>query len=543
MKNDKKTIKKKLLIILSLSLIVFFISCKGNTSKDGIIYINVGPEPKTIDPALNSTVDGSIYIQHAFEGLSTRDKDNKIIGGAAERWDISEDGLTYTFYIRDNAKWSDGKKITAEDFVYAWQRAVDPITACEYAYQFEPVLNAIDINSGKKSVSELGIKAIDEKTLEIKLNSPTAYFLELTAFPTFYPIRKDIVEENGDNWTLSPETYIGNGPFVMIERRTDDRLIMEKNTNYWNADNIIPEKLVFILMQNPTAAVAALKEGSIHFANNPPLQDIENLKKEGLMYISPYLGTYYYCLNITNEILRDVRIRRALSLAIDRNYLVENVTRGGQLPAAAWVPNGVNDAENSDDDFRKLGGDYYSIKPEDYKKNAEEAKRLLAEAGYSNAAGFPVIEFKSNSGEHIQIFEAVQQMWKEELSIDSTISQEEWAVFQTTRQDKNFVIARHGWIADYNDPMSFLGVFLSYSIQNNGGYSNKAYDDKLKLAMSSADKDIRMKAMHEAEDILMEDMALIPLYFYTDPIIVSKKLSNVIYDPLGAHKFFYAKLN
>ncbi|ASJ21459.1 peptide ABC transporter substrate-binding protein [Brachyspira hampsonii] len=535
--------KKIIFMILSLSIIILFMSCSGGKDEKGVIYINVGPEPKTIDPALNSTVDANIYIQHVFEGLATRDNDNKIVPGVAESWDISDDGLTYTFHIRDNAKWSDGKKITAEDFVYSWQRVVDPITASEYAYQFEPVLNAMDINSGKKPVSELGVRAIDENTFEVKLNAPTAYFLELAAFYTFYPVRKDMIEENADNWTLSPDTYIGNGPFIMTERRTDDRIVVVKNTNYWNADNIVPEKLVFILMQNGTAAVAGIKEGSLHFANNPPLQDIENLKSEGLMHISPYLGTYYYCLNITNEILKDVRVRKALTLAIDRNYLVEQVTRAGQLPASAWVPSGVNDTEGAEGDFRKVGGDYYSIKAEDYQKNLDEAKKLLAEAGYPNGENFPVIEFKSNSGEHIQIFEAIQQMWKSGLGIDSTIAQEEWATFQTTRQEKNYVIARHGWIADYNDPMSFLGVFLSYSIQNNGGYSNKAYDDKLKLAMSTIDQDIRMKAMHEAEDILMEDMGLIPIYFYTDPIMVSKKLSGVIYDPLGAHKFFYAKLS
>lgn len=335
--------KKILIMILSVIMMLLFISCGGKKNEEGAIYINVGPEPKTIDPALNSTVDANIYIQHVFEGLATRDKDNKIVPGVAERWDISEDGLTYTFHIRDNAKWSDGEKITAEDFVYAWQRVVDPVTASEYAYQFEPVLNAMDINSGKKPVSELGIKAIDEKTLEVKLNTPTAYFLELVAFYTFYPVRKDMIEENGDNWTLSPDTYIGNGPFIMTERRTDDRIVVVKNTNYWNVNNIVPEKLVFILMQNGTAAVAGIKEGSLHFANNPPLQDIENLKSEGLMHISPYLGTYYYCLNITNEILKDARVRKALTLAIDRNYLVEQVTRAGQLPASAWVPSGVND--------------------------------------------------------------------------------------------------------------------------------------------------------------------------------------------------------
>ena len=534
--------KRNIVLILISFLMTFLLSCGGNNKDDGAIYINVGPEPKTIDPALNSAVDGSIYIQHAFEGLATRDKDNNIIPGVAESWDISEDGLTYTFHIRENAKWSDGEKITAEDFVYAWQRAVDPITASEYAYQFEPISNAMDINAGRKEVSELGVKAIDEKTFEVKLNSPTAYLLELMAFPTFYPVRKDIIEENGDSWTLSPETYIGNGPFVLKERRTDDRLIMENNTYYWNSQSIVPEKLVFILMQNSSAAMAAIKEGSIHFANNPPLQEIENLKNEGLMHISPYLGTYYYCLNITNEVLKDPKVRKALSLAIDRNYLVEQITRGGQVPAGAWVPNGVKDI-SSDKDFREVGGDYYSVKADDYEKNVEEAKKLLSEAGFENGSGFPVLEFKSNSGEHIQIFEAVQQMWKDNLNIDSTISQEEWAAFQDTRQHKNFVIARHGWIADYNDPMSFLGVFLSYSVQNNGGYNNKAFDEQLNIAMSGVDDKERMDAMHKAEDILMEDMGLIPIYFYTDPIMINKKLSNVVYDPLGAHKFFYAELS
>lgn len=317
---------------------------------------------------------------------------------------------------------------------------------------------------------------------------------------------------------------------------------MEKNTNYWNADAIIPQKLVFVLMQNETAAMAGIKGGTIHFANNPPLPDIETLQNEGLMHIAPYIGTYYYCLNWTNKILKDVRIRKALALAIDRNYIVKEVTKAGQIPAAAWVPNGINDMEDAEGDFRKVGGDYYSVKEEDFQKNVEEAKRLLAEAGYPDGKGMPIIEFKSNSGNHIPIFEAIQQMWKEYLNIDSTVSQEEWATFQNTRLNKEFVVARHGWIGDYNDPMTFLGVFLSYSAQNDGGYSNRAYDNNLKIAMSTTDQKVRMEAMHKAETILMQDMGLIPIYFYTDPIMVSKKLKGVVYDPLGWHKFLYAEL-
>ena len=536
--------KNKLLFysLFIFASLLLFISC-GVNAREEAIYINVGPEPKTIDPTLNSAVDGSIYIQHAFEGLATRDKENKITRGVAERWDISEDGLTYTFYIREDAKWSDGQKITADDFVYSWRRAVNPDTAAEYAYQFEPVLNAMDINAGRKPVDSLGVRAIDENTLEVKLASPTAYFIELAAFPTFFPLREDIIEQYGDDWTLSPDTYIGNGPFVLTERRTDDRLIMEKNTNYWNADSIIPQRLVFVLMQNQTAAMAGVKEGSIHFANDPPSSDMDTLIKEGLIHISPYIGTYYYCLNWTNRTLRDVRVRKALALAIDRNYIVKEVTKGGQVPAAAWVPNGISDTEDANGDFREVGGDYYSVKEEDFEKNIEEAKKLLAEAGYPDGRGFPVIEFKSNSGGHIPIFEAIQQMWKEYLNIDSTISQEEWATFQNTRLNKDFVVARHGWIGDYNDPMTFLGVFLSYSVQNDGGYSNKAYDDNLKIAMSTIDQKVRMEAMHKAEDTLMGDMGLIPIYFYTNPVMVSKKLSGVVYDPLGWHKFFYARLS
>ena len=537
----KKTLIYLLFIFVSfLSLIL--LSC-GDKHRDGkAIYINVGSEPRSIDPALNNAVDGSIYIQHAFEGLATRDKNNKIIGGVAESWDISEDGLTYTFHLRENAKWADGQKITADDFVYAWRRAVDPLTAAEYAYQYEPVLNAMDINAGKKPLESLGVKAIDENTLEVKLATPTAYFIELAAFPTFYPIRKDIIEKYGNDWTLSPDSYLGNGPFILTERRMEDRLVMEKNTNYWNADAIIPQKLVFVLMQNETAAMAGIKEGTIHFANNPPLPDIETLQNEGLMHIAPYIGTYYYCLNWTNKILKDVRIRKALALAIDRNYIVKEVTKAGQIPAAAWVPNGINDMEDAEGDFRKVGGDYYSVKEEDFQKNIEEAKRLLAEAGYPDGKGMPIIEFKSNSGNHIPIFEAIQQMWKEYLNIDSTVSQEEWATFQNTRLNKEFVVARHGWIGDYNDPMTFLGVFLSYSAQNDGGYSNRDYDNNLKIAMSTTDQKVRMEAMHKAETILMQDMGLIPIYFYTDPIMVSKKLKGVVYDPLGWHKFLYAEL-
>jgi len=533
----KKCFLFKILCIL-VSFMLLGCGGGGGAMEEGVIRINVGPEPKTMDPSLNSAMDVSVYIGHAFEGLSAKDKEGKITYGVAESWDISNDGLTYTFNIRDNAKWSDGMTVTAHDFVYTWQRIVNPITASEYAYQLSPIKNAVSITAGDKPVESLGVIATDDNTLVVTLESPTAYFLELTADATFFPVRRDMIEANGDKWTLTPETYIGNGPYKMTERSIDDKIVMEKNEHYWGIESVVANKLVFILMQNENAAVAGIKEGSLHFAEDPPAQDIPLLVEEGLLQIRPYLGTYYYALNVTNEILKDPRVRKALSLVIDRNYLVEQVSQGGEIPAGGLVPNSISDVEG---DFRENGGDYYSLDPADYDANVAEAKELMAEAGYPEGEGFPVLEFKTNpSSLHTSMFEAVQQMWSEQLGIDSVMSQEEWAVFQQTRNDKNFVIARHGWIGDYADPMAFVNLFITDSPQNNGGYSSAKFDELVEIAKASGDQNVRMKAMHDAETVLLDEMGIIPIYFYTLPLLVNPKLKGVIFDPLGMHKFNYA---
>ena len=539
-----KGIKISLSLIISISLVfllIFSSSCSRKAksiTKD--IIVNLSVEPKTIDPSLNAQIYGVIYISHVFEGLTVRDKNNDIVPGVAERWEISEDGKTYTFFLRTNSTWSDGKPVVAQDFVYSWQRQVDPKVASEYSYQHEPVKNAMAITRGEMPVDTLGIKAIDDHTLVVELEAPTAYFLEVIAFPTFAPLRKDIIDQYGDKWTLSPDTYIGNGPYIMSERNIDENIIMVKNTNYWNAKTIVAEKITFMFMQNGAAAIAGIKDGTLHMAYEPPQQDIPNLMQEDLIQIKPLIATYYYPINVTNQYLKDPRVRKALSLAIDRNYIVENVTKGGQKPAGGWVPYAVNDING---DFRVNGGDFYDISKNGYSNNVEMAKKLLAEAGYPNGEGFPVIEFKTDPGNHVGIFEAVQQMWKEHLNIDSTITQIDNALLGQTLLEKNFMIGRLYWSADYSDPMSMMSLFTSYNTQNNGGYSNQRYDEFIAQAMSTDDNEVRMKAMHEAEKILIEeDMGAIPLYFFTEPLLVSPKLKDVVYNPLGFHKFFYAYL-
>lgn len=530
----------KKIFILFMIFISFIISCSNNKSEYGIsIFINTGPEPNTIDPSINVTSDAIFYLMHTFEGLLEKDMNGKLIPGVAESWEISEDGLTYTFKLRTNSKWTDGKTVVAGDFVYSWQRVVDPATGSQYGYQHEPVKNAKAITAGDMPKESLGIKAIDDYTLEVQLEAPTAYFLELLTFPTFYPLRKDIIEQYGDEWTLNADTYIGNGAFKLIERNRDESLVMVKNTNYWNIEDIVPDKITFVLMENETASVAGVKAGSLHFARSFPRQDIKTLQNEGLIVIKPRISSYYYCLNLTNEILKDVRVRRALSLAIDRNYIVEQITRGGEKPAGALVPFGISDYEG---DFRENGGEYIDITKDGYVKNVEEAKKLMAEAGYPNGEGFPVMEFKADPGLHVKIFEAVQQMWKENLGIDVTLTQEEWAVFLQTRYDRNITMARGAWNGDFDDPVNFMALCLSYSPNNYSVYSNKAYDDMINEVMLSGDQKFRMQTMHKAEEMLMREEAIIPIYYYTEPLLVSPKLKDVYYDSLGFHKFHHCYL-
>ena len=526
--------KKYFILLVSFVLL----SCGGkiDTSEKGTIRISLGHEPYTIDPTLNTWSIASTYISHVFVGLLVKDKDGEIINGVADGFNISDDKLTYTFNIRSNAKWSDGLPVTAHDFVYSFRRAVDPNTGTRLSSLMEPIKNAKNIITGVMPVSSLCAVAIDDNTLEITLEYPTAYFLELLTTDTYYPVRADIVQEYGEQWTLKPETYIGNGAFKMTERSIDDKIVMERNEYYWDSKSIVPNKLVFLLVQNENTAVAGIKEGSLHFATNPPPQDIPLLTEEGLIHINPILATQYFVLNFTNKAINDSRVRRALSLAIDRNYLVEEVSKGGEVPAGAWIPYGVNDVKG---DFRENGGDYYSVDKKDYESNLLLAKKLMAEAGYPEGVGFPVLEFKTNpTALNTSIFEAVQQMWKNELGIDSFITQE--AVFFQTSNTKNFVVARHSFVAAYNDPMTFIDSLMSDTLQNQGGYSNAKFDSLVNMARVEGNENVRMKVTHEAESILIEDMGVIPIYFYTQALIVSPKLKNVIFDSLAVSKFHYA---
>jgi oligopeptide transport system substrate-binding protein len=513
-----------------------FTGCGSTTQSGGAakaITATIGSEPKTLDPALNNALDGGTYINCAFEGLTTYDKDSKIVPGTAEKWDVSADGTVYTFHLRKDAKWSDGKDVTAKDFVYAWQRVVDPKTAADYAYYLYFVKNGEKINAGQADVSTLGVKAIDDKTLEVTLESAIPFFTEIVAFPTLVPLREDIVSANAQKWSLDPKTFIGNGPYVLSSWEHDSKITFVKNENYWSKGTIKAPKIEWFLMSDENAILGAFKNGQVSFARAIPTDEFAAEKAAGTLKILPQIGTYYLDLLNTKAPFDNAKVRRAISLAIDRNYIVEKVTKGGQTPATAYVPNGIADVGTSPD-FRTVGGDFISVKPDDFKKNVEEAKKLLAEAGYPDGKGFPKVTFGINTGgNHQPIAEAIQQMLKTNLGINVEIQAQEWNVFQQSRKDGVFNMDRNGWIGDYMDPSTFLDMFTSKNGQNNSKYNNPKYDAAISAARTETDTAKRIKLFHDAEKLLMDDMGIVPIYFYTDPIDISNDLQDYVVTPLG----------
>ena len=543
--------KSKLLIgLLSLSMI--FSACGNNDKadngngnnqavvneeegkKDGVLDINIASEPDSIDPALNTSVDGAIMISHLFESLIRWDDDGEgnavLKPGIAESWEVSDDGLTWTFKLRD-AKWSDGKEITADDFVYSWNRLVDPATGADYEYMLDMVKGYDE--------KKLDISAPDPKTFVVNLNVKCPYFEEICAFPAVMPVRKDIIEAN-KTWTNSPETLVSNGAYKLEKWDHNSTLSMVKNPEYYDQDSVKAEKLAFHLQDDQNAIYASYRSGDLDFINSVPQEEIQKLLDTKELKIKPYVGTYFVCFNTEKEPFNDPKVRKAFSLAIDRNFIVNQVTGQGQEPATAYVPSGVYDAKGAEgDDFRTVGGDYYSINDEDYEKNIEEAKKLMEEAGYKDGEGFPQIDYLYNTDEnHKAIAEALQNMWQENLGVQVSLQNQDWNVFLKERKEGNYNIARHGWIADYNDPMSFIDMWLTGGGNNDAQYKNEEFDKFVKAAKATSDPDERMENMHKAEDILIgEDNVVAPLYFYNNSYMVKPNIEGLYYTPLGY--FFY----
>ena len=519
-------------------------SSKGVKSSEisgSILMWNVGADSKTLDPTLNSTVDGGHVIFNTFEGLM-RDKSDgngsqPAMAEAEPTIVENEDGtVTYTFTLRD-AKWSDGQPVKAQDFVFSWQRAVDPMTASEYAYIMSPILNADEITAGEKDKSELGVKAVDGKTLEVTLKQPCGYFEQLLDFPTYMPLREDIIGADTDGlWAKDPDKSISNGPFTLVGYTMGQEFVLAKNENYWNAENVKIDYIVAQMISDQSTCLTAFNNGELYIGDNcVPNEEIQQLVAAGSLQIMPYIGTSFFVINAQTEIeaLQDQKVRQALSMAIDRKSIVENVTGAGEKVALGYVPYGFTDADGND--FRETAGNYYLAET----AQVEAAQALLAEAGYPNGEGIPQLEIVYNTSDSLKaLAEAIQEMWKTNLGIDVKLSNQEWAVFQDTRQNLTYSsIARHGWVGDYLDPQTFLDMFVTGNLQSGNGYSNTEYDKAIETALSSSGKE-RYDAFYQAEEILMNDAYIIPLYFNVNKVLVNnEKVTGWTLSPMG--KFWF----
>ena len=512
----------------------------GNSKGGQDLIYNLGEDPETIDPTLNTSSGASTLILNAFEGLTVIGENEKVVPGAAESWEISEDGLVYTFKLREDAKWSDGKAVTANDFKYSWLRALNKETAAEYSYQLYYIKNAEKFYNGEVSAEEVGINVVDDYTLEVTLEATTAYFTQLVAFPTYAPLREDIVSENPDGWTLDPETYVSNGAFKLTQWDMKDQLVFERNENYWDAENVKLDTLTYKLVTDQNTAYSELLAGNFHVVDVVPPNEIESGKKKGLVHVSPYLGTYFLAINVGKQktLEKDVQdalgnklVRQAMNLAIDRQEIIDNVGKAEQVAAYSFVPQGIFNEDGSE----FASKEYYD--PTDMDGNIAKAKELLKEAGYENGEGLPILEILYNTeGSHADVCQIVQQNLKE-IGIEVELSNQEWAVFLNTRQQGGYEVSRHGWIGDYVDPMTFLDMWVSTGGNNDCGFNSAEYDKLIADAKVESDAAKRTELMRQAEDILMDEMPTLPIYYYTNVRGWQPEVKGLVISTLGKISF------
>lgn len=509
---------------------------KGN--REQILYLGNKSEPQELDPHIVEGVGEQNIISALLEGLTTENpKTLEPEPGAATSWEISPDGLVYTFHMRKEAKWSNGDPVTARDFYNSYKRILTPSLASRYSYMLYPIKNAKRFNESEiTNFDDVGVKALDDATLQITLEHPTAYFLAMTAQHfTYWPVHLPTIEKYGDpyqrgnNWTR-PGHYVGNGPFVLKEWKVNDVVKVVKSDTYWDKDRVRLKEINFYPIETADPEERAFRSGQLHVTYQVPLSKIPEYqaKQPNLIRIDPYLGVYLYRLNTTRPYLMDKRVRRALSMTVDRKAIVERITRGGQQPAYYFTPTDTRG--------------YTSPAAIEY--NPEQARKLLADAGYPGGKGFPKLQILFNTDDaHKAIAEAIQQMWNKELGIETELVNQEWKVYLDTQHRVDYDVCRGGWIADYPDPYSFLSTFASWSDNNDTGWKNSQYDALLDQAEQTVDVKKRYGILGQAETILMDDSPMIPIYFYTRIYLIKPSVKGWYPTFLDHHPYKYVYLD
>ncbi len=596
--------KKLLAVLLTLAMVVtLFAACGDKKPADAASEINVciASEPDTIDPALNSAVDGATLIAHLFSGLAkwAQDENGNLIIVADAAQELTEgvkndDGtITYTYTLRDGLTWSDGQPLTAQDFVYSWNRACSLELGADYGYMLEIVDGYDATQDENQPDAKLNAKAIDDKTIEVTLTTDVPYWNELLAFPSYFPVREDVVAN--ESWATDPATYICNGAYKMTDWKHNSVITLEKNENYYDADKVTMDKINFYLSDDANNMLANFKNGDWKLIDDVPTNEIATLKTEypDEFKVVGQIGTYYVCWNINEDILpagsnlegaeaeaAKEEIRNAISLLFDRNYIVDEIAQGGQVPASSFVAMGLTDADGSTEFYKNAGPNadfdgYYNVAADAQESNFNAAIEVLKKYyDYDEATGkftnFPGLTYLYNTSEAHKAIGEYLQSALDGVGISIQLENQEWNTFLNTRKDGNFSIARNGWLADYNDPISFLDMWTSASGNNDVQYGKGAnkdlkhysldltpygvdvkvengtwaetYDVLISTIKTCNDTEVRYQLMHVAEDMLMATGCLCPLYYYTDLFMISKDVHGFFSNPLGYKYFMYTTI-
>ncbi|MFD2444736.1 peptide ABC transporter substrate-binding protein [Bacillus sp. CGMCC 1.16607] len=564
----KKRLHVFLTVLFAFMLVLSGCTTTTNQSKDKkdnndsgeeasgkkVLRTNNHSEPGALHPGLAEGTHDSWIVDHVFEGLTTKAPDGTIVPGMAESWEPSEDGLTWTFHLKEGMTWSNGEPLTAQDFEYAWKFALDPNTASTYAYQFYYLAGAQDYNNigadvlakyneevakaeaegkeppAKPVISEdqlgpardkVGVKALDDKTLEVKLLQATPYFLDLTSFRTYFPINKKLAESNPD-WYKEASTFVSNGPFKLTEWKHKETITLSKNEKYYDAASIKLDEVLLYILEDQNTAWQMYETGDIDLLDDLPAEVTGKLLAEQRadFHNAAELSTYYYNLNSDVKPFNNPKVRKAFSMAIDRKTITEHVSQGGQMPAYGVIPPGMPDVTG---DFRENAGALFE-------ENVEEAKKLLAEGlAEEGLKKLPEVTLLYNTSEvHKVIAEAIQEMWRKNLGVDNLkLENVEFQVKLDREKSGDFMISRAGWVGDYVDPMTYLDLWLTDGPYNDVNYSNREYDALVNKAKTVMDPEIRMDAMHKAEEILMNDMPIVPIYYYTRPHVYKENVTGI----------------
>ncbi|MBO5837610.1 MAG: peptide ABC transporter substrate-binding protein [Oscillospiraceae bacterium] len=588
----KKILALVLAVVMCLSL---FAACgeKKDENKDKALTslaVCLASEPDTLDPALNSAVDGATMVSHLFSGLAkwTQDKDGKLVivaDSAKELVEgvVNEDGtVTYTYTLRDGLKWSDGKAVTAADFAFAWKRAASTALGADYGYMFEQVKGYPD---------ELAVTAKDEKTLEVVLNNAVAYWNELLAFPTYFPVREDVVAN--ESWATEPATYVCNGAYTITAWEHDSVITLTKNANYHDAASVTLPELKCYLSDDENNMLANFKNGDWKMIDSVPVNEMTALAKD---YPNEYkvvgqIGTYYVCWNVNEEILpkgntltgveaekAKAEIRAAIGLLFDRNHIVLNVSQAGEVPASSFVAMGMTEPDGSE--FYKNAGTsdsfdgYYNVAADAFEANFNSAVETLKKYyKYDEASkkftDFPTLTYLYNTADNHKAIGEYLAGALAAVGITMNLENQEWNTFLNTRKEGDYSIARNGWVADYNDPICFLDMWTTASGNNDIqfgkgahaglkmydldltalGYETKVedgtwaetFDVLISTIKGETDAAKRFQLMHIAEDMLMSTGCIVPIYYYTDTFMIDEDVEGFFTNPLGYKYFMYCK--